>query len=795
MPMRVLKLFLICTLFLMTPLVAFAQETTSGGYGAVDADELAKALEKASQGGVNMIVIETGAQPAAEAADVESTETSGDQGYDGAYVIGKPKGTETLMRAQTEIEEFRHTLGTRLAALPAAFNEVQFILRASSPTGEIFEFARIALWAVLLFVIGAIVEHQIYGRRFAIHFVRPRIQENPKGYAEKMPFLLFRFFMGMIGVAVSMLTAFIIGSLVFGTQEDTAIKFTIVVINVGYLALRMVSLIWRLILTPYLCQYRIPKFSTKDAKRLYYWLCGVATLDILALMFSIWISELGLNYDVYAIMTMLFGLSISVLNIAMVLINRRAISRAMRNGRGRDETSVLTRLFTKVWVPAVITYITFAWFELSFDLVLERPISVPLIAGAYGIIISIIVVYACINYVIESYFKRYNAMRALSQAASETDENDTPTEGAMEAVEEQEMVHRSNLNSFEDLARRVSGILAMVAGIWACITIWGANAMIPDTLPLQSLQDVMVILFIGYITYHTFRIWVDNKIQEEQGEIVEVELGDEGGAAGASRLATLLPLFRNFILVIIVVTITLIVLLELGVNVSPLFAGAGVVGLAIGFGAQSLVRDIFSGAFFLFDDAFRKGEYIDIGDVKGTVEKISVRSFQLRHHLGPLHTIPFGEIQFLTNYSRDWVMMKLPLRVTYDTDVEKVRKMIKKLGQELLNDPVIGENFLQPLKSQGVIEMQDSAMIIRVKFMTKPGDQWLIRKKVFQEIRDLFEREGVKFAHREVTVRLADTNTDEMTKEQKQAAAAASHAALAEEGLLEGMPDNGGDDR
>ncbi|MEM9737099.1 MAG: mechanosensitive ion channel family protein, partial [Pseudomonadota bacterium] len=134
----------------------------------------------------------------------------------------------------------------------------------------------------------------------------------------------------------------------------------------------------------------------------------------------------------------------------------------------------------------------------------------------------------------------------------------------------------------------------------------------------------------------------------------------------------------------------------------------------------------------------------------------SLRSFQLRHHLGMLHTIPFGEIQYLTNFSRDWVMMKLPLRVTYDTDVEKVRKLIKKLGQQLLEDPVVGDNFIQPLKSQGVIQMDDSAMIIRVKFMTKPGDQWVVRKRVFQEIRDLFDREGIKFAHREVTVRIPD---------------------------------------
>ncbi|MEM8626285.1 MAG: mechanosensitive ion channel family protein, partial [Pseudomonadota bacterium] len=201
----------------------------------------------------------------------------------------------------------------------------------------------------------------------------------------------------------------------------------------------------------------------------------------------------------------------------------------------------------------------------------------------------------------------------------------------------------------------------------------------------------------------------------------------------------------------------------------------------IGFGAQTLVRDIISGAFFLLDDAFRKGEYIDVGSVKGTVEKISLRSFQLRHHLGMLHTIPFGEVQFLTNFSRDWVMMKLPLRLTYDTDVEKVRKLVKKLGISLLEDPTVGHLFLQPLKSQGVIQMEDSAMIVRVKFMTKPGDQWVVRKRVYADIRELFDREGIKFAHREVTVRIPDLDgkkADELTPEDRQAIGAATRANL-----------------
>jgi moderate conductance mechanosensitive channel len=333
------------------------------------------------------------------------------------------------------------------------------------------------------------------------------------------------------------------------------------------------------------------------------------------------------------------------------------------------------------------------------------------------------------------------------------------------------------------LARRVAGILAFVAGIYALIVIWNPQATMLESSALSRGLDVITILFIGYVLYHFFRIWIDTKIAEETEDVADAEPGAEGGISGASRLATLLPLFRGAILAVVFVSIGLIALLELGINVSPLFAGAGVVGLAVGFGAQTLVRDIFSGAFFLIDDAFRKGEYIDVGEVKGTVEKISIRSFQLRHHLGALNTIPFGEIKVLINYSRDWVIMKLPLRVTYDTDVEKVRKLIKALGVQLLDDPVIGDNFIQPLKSQGVTEMQDSAMIIRVKFMTKPGDQWLVRKKVYQEIRALFAREGIHFAHREVTVRLAEGKAEDLSEAQKEAVTGAVQGILEEDAL------------
>lgn len=193
-------------------------------------------------------------------------------------------------------------------------------------------------------------------------------------------------------------------------------------------------------------------------------------------------------------------------------------------------------------------------------------------------------------------------------------------------------------------------------------------------------------------------------------------------------------------------------LASLGINIGPLIAAASVIGLAIGFGAQTLVADIISGVFFLIDDAFRKGEYIDVGGNTGTVEQISVRSMQLRHHNGPIHTIPYSTISTLTNFSRDWVIMKFELRVHFEQNVEKVRKLIKKVGKELLEDPEHGPQFLDGLKSQGVNRMDDSAFVIRCKFSAKPGNQWALRRVAYAKIQEAFADAGIQFAPKRVVV-------------------------------------------
>ena len=771
-----LRMLVLALLVSVMPVTGEAQDTT---------DPLAQIVKTATDSGLKVVIIEDGKSTDAQKESLKQTRES------------------RMMRMQTQMDQFWERLNERFSRAPALLEEVKYITNYTSPTGHYSHFFVILVWTLVLLLISEqVVRHGVARRIFGKWFISLQI-EKPVGYTQKLPILLLRTLLAAMSLTMVVILSYALGRILFGKADNNIVRLTVAYIYATYFSARGVAFVWRMILAPYLEQYRIPCFTDQDARKLYYWLVFVSSFAIVSLNFVFWIEELGTGYDIYAFLNSLLTFVVVVLNVIMVLVNRKAITRAILNGKSYYEVSVASRFASRAWAPAVILYFFVAWGEMTYRLVMNIPLETSLISGFYAILLVILVVYGLVGYGIEWVFNRRRMIENMRMQAMENEEQEAveeepqpeevppePEEGDASAIP-----HAHKMRTFEDLSRRLANILAVFAGAWALSYIWRIDIDMMGVPAAGRVYDVAFVMLVGYIIYHSVRIWMDQKIEEEGGNDIDVAPGDEGGAAGASRLATLLPLFRNFILVVIFVTVALIVLNDIGINVAPLFAGAGVVGLAIGFGAQTLVRDILSGAFYLFDDAFRKGEYIDIGTVKGTVERVSARSFQLRHHLGPLHTVPFGEIQFLTNFSRDWVMMKLPLRVTYDTDVEKVRKLVKKLGQELLKDEVVGPMFLQPLKSQGVIEMQDSAMIIRVKFMARPGDQWVLRKRVYQEIRDLFAREGIKFAHKEVTVRLADGDASNLTEQQKQAIAGAALAAQDDQ-LEAGRDDNdSGDDR
>ncbi len=304
----------------------------------------------------------------------------------------------------------------------------------------------------------------------------------------------------------------------------------------------------------------------------------------------------------------------------------------------------------------------------------------------------------------------------------------------------------------------------------ACLLIWAWDLDLAelmsgegDLAPVaRALLNIALIVIIFDFVWQLAKTAIDGYIREA----ATTAPADADEARRRARLRTLLPIARAALLAVLAVTGVLMILSAVGVQVAPLIAGAGVVGVAVGFGSQQLVKDVISGVFYLLDDAFRVGEYIVAGSYKGTVESFSLRSIKLRHHRGPLYTVPFGSLGAIQNMSRDWVIDKLSFTVPFDADIPKIKKVVKEVSKQLLADPELGPGFIEPLKSQGADLVADSGIVIRIKYMAKPGTQFPIRRRANAMIMQAFAENGIEIAF--PTVRVAG----------EAGAAAAAKAAL-----------------
>ncbi len=292
----------------------------------------------------------------------------------------------------------------------------------------------------------------------------------------------------------------------------------------------------------------------------------------------------------------------------------------------------------------------------------------------------------------------------------------------------------------------------MLAQLWGVFLL--ATESSAAVALLWHLVSVVAILFATSIVWTFLRSLFD-AYAPQRGSHAPGE-DDDSEPSVQSRLRTVLPVIRGVVLGTVMALAVLVCLSRLGVDIGPLLAGFGILGLAISFGSQALVRDIVSGIFFIAEDAFRVGEYIDTGRLKGTVEKISIRSVQLRHQSGQIHTVPFGQLQSVTNASRDWATVKFNIRLERDADIEVARKTIKKIGQAMQADPEFAAEFIQPLKLQGMAEITDTALVIRLKFTAKPTRTSWLQREALKRVYAGLNAAGVTFASNAVTVRSRD---------------------------------------
>jgi small conductance mechanosensitive channel len=220
----------------------------------------------------------------------------------------------------------------------------------------------------------------------------------------------------------------------------------------------------------------------------------------------------------------------------------------------------------------------------------------------------------------------------------------------------------------------------------------------------------------------------------------------------AKRAETLGRVFRYLVAVVVSLIAGMLVLGELGVSVAPILGAAGVVGLAVGFGAQSLVKDYFTGFFLLLENQIRQGDVVRLGDHAGLVEEVTLRYVQLRDYDGNVHYVPNGHITTVVNMSRGFSQAVMDIGVAYREDVDAVMAVMRRVGEQMRADEAFGPRILDALEIAGVDQWADSAVVIRCRFRTQPLEQWGVRREYLRRLKAAFDAEGIEIPYPHLTV-------------------------------------------
>ena len=267
-------------------------------------------------------------------------------------------------------------------------------------------------------------------------------------------------------------------------------------------------------------------------------------------------------------------------------------------------------------------------------------------------------------------------------------------------------------------------------------------------VPLEELtswlftQGLRVVL-IGLLAYFTVRVAGLGIAHLE--EVVRARAGQDADKMElVERVHTISGLITNAVTVIVWSAAALMMLQEAGVNITPLLTGAGIAGLAVGFGAQNLVRDVISGFFFILEDQVHVGDVVEVNGTSGLVEAVKLRTLVLRDLSGTVHVVPNGEITTLSNKTKEFSYAVLDIGVAYKEDTDHVSVVLRDVGAEIGADPDFNTQILSPLEILGVNEFGDSAVVIKIRIKTRPLKQWMIGRELRRRIKKAFDAEGIE---------------------------------------------------
>lgn len=553
-------------------------------------------------------------------------------------------------------------------------------------------------------------------------------------------------------------------------SELQQVRYLFMAMVFSILFIRISLMLSHLFCSPGLSSLRLLPLSDAAAEKFHKLVLLFSAYVGIGMSLIVLLSELGMQREGLVPIVITLGSILLLLTAGIIVRNRQQIAEYILSGETVDIASNwVMRQFASLWHIPALLYLFIVWLVFLYQQVFE----VRQDKGAFLLSLLVVPLFLLLDRIGQWVVQMTVSTLKIYKVNNDGEEGKKDPAEPTPEQQERLLVVR--------VGRMVRLAILLALGGWV-MSLWGYQVPYVATIT-KIVFNSLVTLALALAFWKVLSSYIEKKITEDepQEELQEEQDDEWGGAAQRGRSYTLLPVVRKFIGTVLVVMVTLIILSTIGIEIGPLLAGAGVVGLAIGFGAQKLVSDIFSGFFYLLDDAFRVGEYLEAGGVSGAVEGITLRNVMLRHHRGMLQIVPYSELGPITNYMRGGIVVKFNLEFPYGTNIDKVRKIIKKVGQSMLEDEEFGKDFIRPVKSQGVREITNSVMVIRVKFTAKPGTHFVIRREAYRRITEALAAKGIRYAHRKVIVELPDASADTDKQKIAEAGAAACLAAMAGE--------------
>ena len=624
----------------------------------------------------------------------------------------KPEGMELLGRLSRQIDAFTGDILTGAAIVIDAPRLIRWAREQVYDPAARQRWIDAATAFVLVFGAAGVTE---WGLRSIIARARPKFPVRHRdARAVRGLFALLGLVFDLVPLLVFAAIAY--GAVAMALDPLTPTRITLSVLAVATIEVRLILCLARAVLLPVDEGALFLPIAAETRNYLYIWVKRFTFWGIYGFGVPEAAWWLGIPGPLYTLMLNLVGLVLPLLAIILLLQNRLSIADWIGgDGSTASGWSRVRRSLADIWQLLAIFYI--AGLYAIYALRIEG--GFVYVARATAMSVVVVVAARLIARSIRSLSRRGFAISPQLKAQFPT------------------LEQRAN-RYVPILTGLAAGVLYILAGL-TVLQAWevSAFAWLDSDLARRLGGDL---LSVGMIVLAALAVW------EIFASAIERYLGkiDAGGVPRRTRIRTLLPLLRTAMLSLIVVMSALIILSHLGINIAPLLAGAGVVGVAIGFGSQALVKDVITGLFILAEDQLAVGDIVDVGkDHAGVVEAISVRTIRLRDQAGTVHTVPFSEVTTVKNMTRDFAFVVARVTISYGEDIDRVVEILRQVSAELMEDETLREVILDPFEYLGVDKLDEFSVVLLVRIRTLPSQQFAVGRAFNRLVTIAFAKHGV----------------------------------------------------